>query len=94
MNYAVLTVAGLLVLAVFGTYLYQTGAFAPSRQVAVQAQPVLAVTGDMAAVRIELVRTIDLLNQIELKLTANPDELAKVMRLKEDAKSLIESMGE
>ena len=94
MNYAVLTIAGLLVLAIFGTYLYQRGALAPPRPATLHISPVMAVTGDKAAVRIELVRTVDLLSQIELKLVSNPDQLAKVRRLKEDAKLLIESMGE
>jgi len=96
MNYAVLTFAGLLVLAIFGAYFYQSGGFATPRPavVQVQPQPTMAVTGDKAAVRIELVRTIDLLNQIEAKLIDRPTELAQVRQLKEEAKSLIESMGE
>ena len=98
MNYAVLTFAGLLVLAIFGAYFYQNGGFAPPRPAVVQTQaqiqPPMVVTGDKAAVRIELVRTIDLLNQIEAKLIDRPTELAQVRQLKEEAKSLIESMGE
>jgi hypothetical protein len=94
MNYAVLIVAGLLLLSIFAAYLYQTGAFAPppTSVSAPPTPPVLTVTGDKDAVRIELVRTIDLLNQIELKLLGNPNELAEVRQLKEDAKSLIALM--
>lgn len=94
MSYTVLTVAGLLVLAIFGAYFYQTGTFGSKRPDVLQAPPAMAVTGDKSAVRIELVRTIDLLNQIEAKLADNPNELAKIRRLRDDAKSLIESMGE
>lgn len=94
MNYAVLIVAGLLVLSIFAAYFYQTGAFTPPRTSvsAPPTPPVLAVTGDKDTVRIELVRTIDLLSQIELKLLGNPNELAKVGQLKQDAKFLIDSM--
>jgi len=94
-NLTVFFIVGLLVLAMAGAFFYQKGVIVPETVVEDVQAPLPQVSGnELMELEKEIIRTISLLEDAEEKLTTNPEKLEKVIKLKREAKDLLQYIKE
>ncbi len=100
MNFTVFFVSAIFVLAIGAAYLYQSGFIGrkgavnpPDARVepAVTA-PAPAASNDMSAMRIEMLRTISLLEEMEGLYAGSPEKSGKIKHLISEARDILASL--
>lgn len=92
MNFTALFVVGILILVLGGVYFYQSGIVRlPLRNsLSSQANELYGQN----ALKVETLRTINLLEQMEQNYADNPEQLEKIRELKNDAQGILKSLGD
>ncbi len=86
LNFKPLLVAGMIILAIVGTYIYSRNMV----QLPVHSAPAEISTNRDNSLKVETLRTIGILSQIEAAYTDNPEKLEEVKSLKDDAEKILE----
>jgi len=96
LNFTALLVAGVIILAIIGTYIYSSDMVRlPVADTSVpKPEPVETgiSTSKSSSLKAETVRTITVLEEMETAYSDDPDKLEKVKTLKADARKILESL--
>jgi len=95
-NFTVLLIAGILVLAMAGAYFYNTGDVKglPTADTLTKSVASQATIADFRHLEKEVIKTIGLLEDAESKFVANPEKLEKIIKLKSEAQDLLKTLQE
>jgi len=93
-NFRVLLIAGILVLAMTGAYFFNVGGLKGLLAGDARSIDSQKATAEFIHLEKEVIKTIGLLEDAEGKFAANPEKLEKIIKLKSEAKDLLNTLQE